>query len=72
MTTTIKITSSELIREEFDAQKKLSGLRFPLEDKIKDYFPKKDGQLVFQDFKTFVALQELVYEKLSYSKSDER
>ena len=71
MTTTIKITSSELIREEFDAQKKLSGLRFPLEDKIKDYFPKKDGQLVFQDFKTFVALQELVYEKLSYSKSDD-
>ncbi len=71
MTTSIEISSEDLAREEYSINRKLGGHRFPLEEKIREYLPKKDGVLVYQNLRGFLTIQEIAYNKWSTLRDEE-
>ncbi len=70
MTTTIQITGDDIAREMYSTKQKLNGHRFPLEDRIDQYLPKKDGSQIYNHLATFVTLQQLIYQKLTQVSQD--
>ncbi|MBI2662390.1 AAA family ATPase [Candidatus Woesearchaeota archaeon] len=59
---TINILSREIERREYNTSKILNRSSFDLENKIKDYWKKKDGEKIFGLIRDFVSLQQLGYE----------
>lgn len=70
MTITIPISNEDIAGYSYEAKKKIRGHRFRIDDRVNEYLPKRDGQKVFSDLAKFVALQDIIYQKIDSSTQD--
>jgi len=67
----LEVGKDNWTRATYDPQKKLNGHRYALAERIKEYYPKKDGDTVYNSLLSFFICQEAVHDRLESRVRDE-